>query len=137
MSIFLTVISGILIFVIGQFILKLVLEPIVSFKEHLGMTSALFLKEQGKITNGSGEESIIKEIKTLAALLLAKKKAIPYYNFMANIFCLPTQKNIMSATQEMNLIANLLKTHQQKNETEKVCKSMHKISELLDITMSY
>ncbi|MGM7973084.1 hypothetical protein ACS77P_19930 [Yersinia enterocolitica] len=74
MSIFLTVISGVMIFVIGQFILKLVLEPIISFKEHLGMTSALFLKEQGKITNGIDEESIIKEIKTLAALLLAKKK---------------------------------------------------------------
>ena len=37
---FLTILAGVSVFVIGQFVLKLILEPIVSFKESLGALSA-------------------------------------------------------------------------------------------------
>ena len=39
---FLTVLSGVLVFVLGQFILKLVLDPIVELKRKIGEISAFF-----------------------------------------------------------------------------------------------
>ncbi len=45
---FLTILAGVSVFVIGQFVLKLILEPIVSFKESLGALSASVLGIQRK-----------------------------------------------------------------------------------------
>ena len=57
-SIVFTILTGVSIFVIGQFVLKLVLDPIVTFKTVLGELSAFFLKEQAKITNATATEEI-------------------------------------------------------------------------------
>lgn len=65
MSIFLTIFAGVSVFVLGQFILKLVLDPIVSFKESLGTLSAFFLRHQAKITNANASDKMQNELKIL------------------------------------------------------------------------
>ena len=51
-----TILSGVFIFVLGQFVLKLVLDPIVSLRNVFGEISALFLREQRNIVNAQGQK---------------------------------------------------------------------------------
>jgi hypothetical protein len=106
-SLMLTILAGVSVFVIGQFLLKLILEPIVSFKTTTGELSALFLREQAKITNARASEETQQELKRLASSILAHKQAIPFYGFFAFILCMPTQKSLIDSCRSINLIAHL------------------------------
>ena len=100
-----TILGGVSIFVIGQFILKLVLDPIVDFKLVLGDVSAIFLREQARITNKNASIDTQEELKHLSSSILAKKQAIPFYRCVAFIFRLPSKKSLTSACGSLNLIA--------------------------------
>ncbi|WP_228010110.1 MULTISPECIES: hypothetical protein [unclassified Vibrio] len=77
MSVLLTVVSGFLVFVLGQFVLKLVLEPIVSFKEALGSLSAFCLKNRAKITNANASLDDQNELRQIISIILSKKRSNP------------------------------------------------------------
>ena len=62
MSIFITIITGVVVFVLSQFCLKILIEPVVSLKNTFGEISALFLREQRKITNASASEEVQEKI---------------------------------------------------------------------------
>jgi hypothetical protein len=108
-SILLTIVAGVSVFVIGQFILKLVLDPLVSFKNVLGELSAFFLREQAKITNAHATDEVQAELKRLASSILAAKHAIPFYGLWRLIFMLPSERAIVSACQSLNWIATFSK----------------------------
>jgi hypothetical protein len=46
-TVFITVLAGTSVFVLGQIVLKFVIEPIISFKEAIGGISYLILVHQG------------------------------------------------------------------------------------------
>ena len=66
---FLTIIAGVTIFVIGQFILKLILEPIVGLKETLGEVSSLFLREQSGFINDNVNKDVQNEVIRLSSMI--------------------------------------------------------------------
>lgn len=105
MTIFITVISGFSIFVLGQFFLKLVLEPIVAFKESLGMLSAFCLKNRAKITNAHASLEHQEELRQLISTILAKKEATLFYSKLAWILGLPSDSCVLKACQKLNLVA--------------------------------
>lgn len=76
---FLTILAGVSVFVIGQFVLKLILEPIVSFKESLGALSAFCLRHTAKITNCAATPDDRKEMHLVISMILVKKQGIPFY----------------------------------------------------------
>lgn len=131
-SVFGTVFSGVMVFVAGQLIAKRVIEPYVSFKEQLGIISALLLSEQDKLNNPlspheyaaniqdvaireqtktnylQSKKELTKNIKNAAAQLMAKYSAlsccVKNFNLMGFRF-VPSQSDILSAAQNLNLIA--------------------------------
>ena len=105
-SMLLTILAGVSVFVIGQFILKLVLDPIVTFKMVLGELSAFFLKEQAKITNATATEDIQIEIKRLSSSIIAHRQAIPCYCVFAFILRLPGEKLLVEACRSLNFISH-------------------------------
>ncbi|WP_193332714.1 hypothetical protein [Pseudoalteromonas ulvae] len=76
-SIFFTILAGVAVFVTGQFILKLILEPIVSLKESLGELSAFCLRNRAKITNANANANATLEMqlefKFLGSKLISKR----------------------------------------------------------------
>lgn len=136
--IFLTVISGVLIFVIGQIILKWFMEPLLSMKEQLGKTSALFLREQSVITNYSDKDDVVNQLKECASSLLAKKSAITLYCLFSCIRLVPSAKNVQNATQSINLIAGLIQQNDKKgNAAMDIHAEMEKIAKYLKIVVKY
>jgi hypothetical protein len=103
-----TITTGVVVFVSGQILVKCVLDPYISFKEHLGMVSAILLREQSKILNVNAKHEVITEIKQVSALLLSKSNAVPMYGLFAKLHLLPHYKNVRNATKNLNLIASIL-----------------------------
>ena len=105
-SLLITITAGVSVFVLGQFFLKLVLDPIVSFKNTLGEVSALFLREQAKITNARASIKTQEEIKNLSSSILAHRQAIPFYKIIRVFFGLPSDDAIISSCRSLNWIGS-------------------------------
>ncbi|ECC8921405.1 hypothetical protein DUQ00_11840 [Salmonella bongori] len=137
-STFSTVVAGVLVFIIGQIMLKWFMEPLLSMKEQLGKTSALFLREQSVITNCSDKNDVVNQLKECASTLLAKKSAITLYCLFSCIRLVPSAKNIQNATQSMNLIAGLIQQNDKKgNAAMDIHAEMEKIAQYIKIVVRY
>jgi hypothetical protein len=95
---------GVSVFVVSQFILKLVLEPIVSFKEALGGISGFFLRYNAKITSGNANSDLHYELRILVSTLISKKEAIPFYRLFGFILGLPSENKLLKACRNLNFI---------------------------------
>lgn len=122
---FLTIIAGVTIFVISQFILKLALEPIVELKKVLGEISALFLREQASITNGNATEATRLEIIRLSSMILAARQAIILYGFFSLVLRMPSKQQLINGCYSLNLLSyivtpELLSTGQKISHTREI-----------------
>lgn len=141
-SVFITVTSGVLIFIIGQIILKLILDPAVKLKETIGNVSALFLREQNKITNLSASDETLHKMKELASSLMAQKQAIPLYTATRFIAQLPPEKCVENACGQLNQISGLAgescsKALQGNNGEVQVINAMDLLGKNLNTKVSY
>lgn len=57
--------SGTSAFIAGKIFAKYILNPYVTFKEHLSRISALLVKEQENIMSGHVDESLLHELRRL------------------------------------------------------------------------
>ncbi|HBC0463170.1 TPA: hypothetical protein I8Y81_000293 [Legionella pneumophila] len=145
MSFFLTIFSSVIIFILSQFTLKLILEPVIELKKAIGMIGYTLLFFHSKLTNASENNEISNEIKICSSKLLATYSAIPFYSQINKILYLPPYKDLLEASRELNLIhAYMLEGNKESCKLEKpihfpieISKSMKKIGELLNIATSY
>jgi hypothetical protein len=106
------IISGVLVFVLGQAELHIVFEPIKDFNKQRGDTSYLLLRYQAEITNASAlEKEDRAQIHEMGAALISTVAQIPFYNFLnwIGIFGLPAKEDVEVAAQEINGIAHSLR----------------------------
>ena len=99
-----TVMAGVGVFVASQFILKLVLEPIISFKESLGSLSAFGLLHHSKIVNGNANSELQHDLKIIISTLLTKKEAIPLYCIVGFFLRFPTGKKLLEGCRMLNYV---------------------------------
>ncbi|MGF6438108.1 hypothetical protein [Kosakonia sp. 1610] len=138
--IFTTIITGVFVFVTGHILVKGVLDPYLSFKKHLGMVSAILLREQSKIINLTAGSDAVNEIKHASALLLAESNAVPFYGFFAKLRILPQHKKVLEASRNLNLIASILEQASNKIPTSSystVYNSLNAIGKELGIIVTY
>ena len=141
-SLFVTIVAGVSVFVIGQFILKLVLDPVVEFKKALGELSAFFLREQASITNAMATEDTANEIGRLSSSLLSLREAIPFYTLSRFIFFLPSHASIEESCKNLNWIAYSVVKDAPRippggNRAIDIYKKMAEISKMLKVRISY
>lgn len=121
MSIFLTVLSGVIVFVIGQTVLKIMIEPLQKLRETISEVVFILVSEHTAIHNvdtltGEKYTEIYDKLKTHAARLIAAQQLIPLYRFIRKVFELPAKGNIESAADKLIGIANHLDSkHQSKH----------------------
>ena len=102
----LTILAGVSVFVIGQFLLKLLVEPIVSLKKSIGELSALFLQNHAVITNAHATITTQQDLKRVTSNILSNKQAVPFYSCFAVLLRLPSEECLIDACRSVNLIAH-------------------------------
>jgi len=136
MTIFLTIISGVTVFLIGQTVLKLFVEPWQVQRECMAKIAHHLLLYANVYSNpGIGTEEANREASTetrkLASELIASCHRIPFYNALSKCGLFPKRESILEA--QKNLIGLSNSTHS--GEPLHNASRSDKIKELLDIQL--
>lgn len=107
MNMFFTILAGVFVFVLSQYFLKLILEPIIEFRKMLSDISNALLSYQKEILTGDTNEKIHSTIAELSARLRSSAYLIPFYPFLykIKIFGLPKKENILLACRKLNILS--------------------------------
>lgn len=141
-AIFLTILSGVSVFVLGQFIIKLSLEPIVSFKESLGSLSAVCLRNRDKISNVNSSVELQNEMKGIISTIISKRQAIPMYPFFSLILSLPSDERIIESCRILNGVSiKIVKENSQSqaplNVPITILTELERVSQLLGVRLDF
>jgi hypothetical protein len=136
------IVAGVIVFVISQYFLKLILEPIIEFRRILSDISHTLLFHQGKILTGKSDDlNMHDKIAKLSAQLRSSVYFIPFYNilFRLRIFGLPKRDHILFACRKLNTLSYPLQyPDEEQQDTEKrILKTLIDISKLLSIETTY
>lgn len=112
-QVFLTIVSGVSVFVLGQIILKLVIDPVHDLKRHIAKIAHCLNHNAPHYTNPSLSEKeklieISNEIRLLSSDLIAKLYLIPAYKQVYKLFGLPTFENVDKADGLLISLSNLI-----------------------------
>lgn len=112
-TVFLTVVSGVFTFVLGQIFVKLVIEPVHELKKTLGQISHSLIEYANVIANpGVPSKEIIDEasrqLRRLSSQLHAHLYLVPAYAVTARIFFLPSEQKVREASTELIGLSNSL-----------------------------
>lgn len=111
MQIFLTILAGAGTFVLGQIIMKLVIDPVQSFKSTIAdISNALILHSNiyanPKPAGDEPQSKMSQEMRILSSKLQSNMHLVPNYKLTARIFGLPTIENVVSASKNLIFIHN-------------------------------
>ena len=101
---FSTVIAGVLVFLVGQLVLKCVIEPVQALKAAIARVSNLLLLYQAKLTNASCEDAIAEDMKRLSADVISSSYHILWFPVSRLAFGLPSRMALLNAAKELNLL---------------------------------
>lgn len=138
-SIFYTILSGVLVFIVSQYFLKLVLEPIISFRESLGRLSAFCLRYNSKITNGHADNTLHDELRNVVSSILAKQNAIMFYDFTRILFCGPSKQDTLKGCKCLNFVGYEMNKDIDKNSKDciQISKNLKQAENLLKLRLNY
>jgi hypothetical protein len=111
MSIFLTIISGVLVYVLGQTIVKLPIDPVQEMKRTTGTISHSLNEYANVIANpGVPTEEVMnltsQHLRKLSAQLESHLYLVPFYRETAAVFGLPTHAEVLTATKNLRGLSN-------------------------------
>jgi hypothetical protein len=136
-TVFWTVLSGVVTYVLGQLAVKLVVDPVQEMKRTIGQIAHALIDLANVIANpGVPSREVMdaasKHLRSLSSQLQSHLYLVPAYGTTARMFCLPGQANVVQATGLLIGLSNSL--HQ---ATERVyehnAKRVEKIHDLLGI----
>lgn len=109
----LTIISSVMIFVLGQIGLKLIIEPIQKLKKEISEVLNATVFYADRISNpNSNSQDVVDEVSKIlrkhASNLEAKSSIIPFYRIFEIFRVLPTKQNISEAKSHLVGLSNSL-----------------------------
>ena len=140
MTIFITIFSGVITFVIGQIIVKLLIDPVQEMKKTIGQISYTFSERANVISNpGVHRKEIMDEtselLRRLSSQIHAHIQIIPLYDKIFKVFGLPSKSKLYKASSDLICLSNNI--HEANNYTcENNEKLIERISNFLDIYIS-
>lgn len=110
MAIFVTIFSGVLVYVIGQIIVKLIIDPVNDLKKAMSgiVYDMVFygnLLSQPSHSRGEMDE-VCKVMRQHSSLLHAATHLIPGYQYIYRLFVLPSPENIKKVTGKLIFLSN-------------------------------
>lgn len=128
---------GVLAFLVGQYVLRMVLEPLARLRRTTAQISLSLLSNQRKLQNLHPDPELEAELRRLAAELVSGVDEIPYSNIILN-FSLVGKFNpseALEAARNLNLVAATLE--QGVPAFAVIIESTAEIRHLLKIPTSY
>jgi hypothetical protein len=113
MTVFLTVLSGVITFVLGQLIIKLLVDPVHDFRRTVA-DIALALIEYANVYVNPGvagsevERKVSEELRRLSSRLNAQMYLIPCYPITAKIFGLPSREKVVDTASNLGSIGTVM-----------------------------
>lgn len=135
MEFFSTIISGVIIFVSGQFGLKFMVKPIQELKKEISKILTVMIFHADRISNpSSNTKEIVSEISKIlrkhASNLEAKSSIIPAYKIFEIFKILPSKVNIQKASQLLFVLSNDL------HDSSNGIKNSEKIFEIKELLLT-
>lgn len=108
---FLTIIGGVLIFVLGQILLNLFIEPIQELRYHIGKIAGslvFYANVYGNpgVTAEQEQRNASDELRKLASELIARTAVVPLYRFACLISHLPSLSDIRKVHDNLIALSN-------------------------------
>ena len=134
-TVFITVLSGVLTYVIGQLVSKLLIEPVQEMKKTISEIS-LALIEHSQVIHNPGVLSeertfeAVSHLRKLSSKLHAHLYLVPKYNLTAKLFGLPEKTKLLSAAADLLTLSNSVfkasdKIYEQNaKRQERICDSL-------------
>jgi len=110
-TVFLTVLSGVATFVLGELVLKLVIEPVQDTKRLIGQI-ANSLTEHASVIHNPGVPSqdamkaTSQHLRKLSGQLESQLYLVPVYRVTAFVFRLPSRKKLLAAVKALMGLSN-------------------------------
>ena len=110
-TVFFTVLSGVITFVLGQVVVKLVLDPVQEMKRTIAQISHALIERANVIANpGVPTKEIMDEasqlLRKLSSQLHAHLYLIPCYRATSRIFYLPSKEKVLIASSALIGLSN-------------------------------
>ena len=111
MTVFFTIFAGVSIFVIGQILLKMILEPIQELKKAIGdieynLVEYAQVYANPKPPDHEHQTEMSRRMRALASNLNARMCVVPAYDKIGALFGLPMQQNVVLARRELIALSN-------------------------------
>ncbi len=109
--VFLTVFSGVITFVIGQLVVKLVIEPVQEMKKTIAQISHAMIEHANVFMNpGVPSQDVMEEtsqqLRKLSSQLRAHLYLVPAYRRTARLFFLPKINQVLAAASALIGLSN-------------------------------
>lgn len=135
MTVFLTVFTGVVTYVLGQILLKWFIDPVHEMKRTIAEISYTLINYQNIISNpGVAEKTILDNaslhLRELSSQLHAHLYIVPSYNKINTVSGLPSKDAVLSASIELMKLSNSVfkstdKIYEINAKTvEKICDSL-------------
>lgn len=110
-TVFFTVLSGVLTYVAGQLVLKLVLDPVHELRKTIGQVAHTLILRANIISNpGVPSKEVMDatsdELRALSSQLQSHLYLVPKYSLTAKVFRLPTLRQISEASSALIGLSN-------------------------------
>lgn len=137
MTIFLTVISGTLVFVLSQYFMKFILEPIFEVKNSVKELQFYLISYKPEITSifvtQKDRNDLAKKIRNIAAKICTEANNIPFYNYLYKLFNhFPEYNKLYELKVELIGLSNFIISDDKTDLRSRYNKRIEKIEEILD-----
>ena len=105
MSFVIPTLIGVVVFLLGQYTLKMVIEPVQAFRAALARLSNTILRYQAKITNAAVDDELSGKISDHSAEIISAAATIMFYRTARLLFRLPKKAGVTAAARSLNHIA--------------------------------
>lgn len=110
-TVFLTVLTGVVTFVIGQLVVKLLIEPVQELRRTIAQVSHTMIERANVFQNpGVPRQEVMeetsREVRKLSSQLHAHLYLVPLYPITSRIFFLPTRERILAASSALIGLSN-------------------------------
>lgn len=112
----LVVTAGVAAFILGQGVLKVVIEPVQQLKAAIGQTSATLLLHQPRITTVVRNSEISGLLRGHAAEIVSKAAVVSLYSQAALFFHLPSREDIKLAAEALMRLAHEMRSEEDRQK---------------------
>ena len=110
-TVFITVLSGVITFVIGQLIVKLLLDPVQDMKKTIGQVSHTLVERANVIANPGVPTKVVMDntsdsLRKLSSQLHAYLYLVPCYDKTSKVFHLPSKEKLLAASTALIGLSN-------------------------------